>query len=378
MEALATEKKDKVRELPLVRRISSEFNGIDVKQFSSDKILKHLDRVNAWIKGENPPPITVEIDMTNVCNHRCPECVVSYWQRRDNSSLSKEFAQSIIDQLSDAGARGLIFTGGGEPLCNPHTPDMVERARQRGLDVGFITNGELFDKYSATKILLNCVWVRVSLDAASPEKFLLTHGKPEKSFRKVLNNLRMLVELKKELKSNCTVGVGYLTCKHTIDDLEEAVLLCKDLGVDYLQFRPMQIHRGGNFEYDWDDVSGEIEDLVAKYSGNGFDLLYSKHKYDMMRRKDYGRSYKKCYGHQFATVVAANGKMYLCCHLRGYEKYCIGDLTQYSFKEVWNSDHRRNVYENIDFRDCIPLCRCNTFNQVLWNITRPTVHVNFL
>ncbi len=47
---------------------------IDVRQFSSDKILKHLDRVNAWLKGENPYPITVEMDVTNICNHRCPEC----------------------------------------------------------------------------------------------------------------------------------------------------------------------------------------------------------------------------------------------------------------------------------------------------------------
>ena len=47
--------------------------GFDVRQFSSDKILKHIDRVNAWLKRENPRPITVELDMTNVCNHRCPE-----------------------------------------------------------------------------------------------------------------------------------------------------------------------------------------------------------------------------------------------------------------------------------------------------------------
>ena len=47
---------------------------MDVRQFSADKILKHLDRVNAWLQGHNQPPITVELDMTNFCNHKCPEC----------------------------------------------------------------------------------------------------------------------------------------------------------------------------------------------------------------------------------------------------------------------------------------------------------------
>lgn len=349
----------------------------NVKQFSSDKILKHLDRVSAWIKGENPPPVTVELDMTNTCNHCCPECVVNYYQLNDHSSLSREFAESIIDQLAEAGVRGLIFTGGGEPLCNPHTPDMVVRAKNRGMDVGFITNGQLFDEESAGKILENCLWVRVSLDAATPEVFLKTHGKDEKSFRKVVENLRMLIRIKKGLNSKCTVGVGYLSSSDSRGELQEATLLSKNLGVDYIQFRPMQIHRGGDFQYDWEDVMDEIK-ACLKHGEYGFEVLYSQHKYEMMKRSDYGRDYEKCYGHQFAAVVSASGRMYICCHLRGYEKYCIGDLKNNTFEEIWNSEHRREVYENIDFKDCIPLCRCNTFNQVLWNIKKPKEHGNFL
>jgi MoaA/NifB/PqqE/SkfB family radical SAM enzyme len=349
----------------------------DVKQFSSDKILKHLDRVAAWMNGDNPYPITVEIDMTNVCNHRCPECVVDYYQLSDSSNIDKELAESIIDQLGQAKVRGLIFTGGGEPLCNPHAPDMVVRAWSRGMDVGFITNGSILTENSAEKILGNAVWMRVSLDAATPEVFGKTHGQDEKEFKKVIDNIAMLVRKKKQIKSNCTIGVGYLTSGETMGDLEKAAVLCKSLGVDYIQFRPMQIHHGGDFKYDWEDVPCEIKKCL-KYSENGFDVLYSKHKYDMMHRSDYGRNYKKCYGHQFATVISATGKMYICCHLRGYEKYCIGDLTKNSFQEIWDSEQRKKAYQSINFKDCIPLCRDNTFNQVLWNLTRPSAHVNFL
>lgn len=349
----------------------------DVRQFSSDKILKHLDRINDWLKGRNPSPITVELDMTNVCNHRCPECVVNYFRVADKSSLSYAGAKSIIRQLARSKVRGLIFTGGGEPLCNPHTLSAVEWAKTYGLDVGFITNGSFLNRKAAGVLLKNCTWIRVSLDAASAETFEFTHGMNGGEFRKIVNNIEVLAGLKRRTKNRCTVGIGFLTCDLTAGDMEKAAALSRRLGVDYLQFRPMQIHRGGRFSYHWLDVQDSIKKCL-RYSGEGFRVLYSKHKYDMAHDPCFGRYYQKCYGHQFATVVAADAKMYLCCHTRGYKKYCIGDLKKDSFKKIWNSKRRKMAINKIDFRDCIPLCRDNTFNQILWNIKQDREHVNFL
>jgi hypothetical protein len=156
-----------------------------------------------------------------------------------------------------------------------------------------------------------------------------------------------------------------------------AAKLCKGLGVDYLQFRPMQMHHDGKFGYHLRDITKDINKCM-KISGNGFKVLHSKHKYDMMKDKGFGRNYKKCYGHQFATVISADAKMYLCCHMRGFDKYCIGDLKIDTFEEIWSSLQRKKVIERIDFNDCIPLCRDNTFNQILWNIKQPKEHINFL
>jgi len=348
-----------------------------VRQFSSDKILKHLDRVNEWVQGGNPAPITVELDMTNLCNHRCPECVVNYFRAADSQALSRADAKIIINQLVKNRVRGLIFTGGGEPLCNPHTLEAVELAGSKGLDLGFITNGTLITEQGARVILKNCTWVRISLDAGSPEVFKSTHGLDGKEFNRVLDKIALLVKVKNKIKSNCTIGVGFLTCDSTVRDMEKAAILCKKLGVDYLQFRPMQIHRGGKFDYHWTDAEDKIQQCLS-YSDNKFQVLFSRHKYEMAKDKNYGRYYKKCYGQQFATVISASAKMYICCHLRGYEKYCIGDLKKDSFKKIWDSPKRKTIIEKINFRDCIPLCRDNTFNQILWNIKQPREHINFL
>lgn len=350
---------------------------IDVRQFSSDKILKHLDRVNAWLRKENPFPITVELDMTNICNHRCPECSGWYFQNRNGNFLPNDLAEDIIRQLAKAKVRGLIFTGGGEPLCHPYAMKAVKLARNLGLDSGFITNGTLI-KEEVCEVLLNCcTWLRVSLDAASPKTFEKVHGLNGSAFWKVVNNIKLLVKIKKCLNSQTTIGIGYLTSNCTKDEMLAATKLSKRLNVDYLQFRPMQIHEDGKFDYHRTDISRHIHKCMNE-SGNNFKVLYSKHKYDMMQDREYGRHYKKCYGHQFATVIAADAKMYLCCHMRGYEKYCLGDLKKNTFEEIWNSKRRKKVVENIDFKDCVPLCRDNTFNQILWNIKQPREHVNFL
>ncbi len=354
-----------------------DLRDFNVRQFSSDKILKHLDRVGDWLKGGNPAPITVELDMTNVCNHRCPQCVVNYFRVADNSAISKDLAKSIILQLAKNKVRGLIFTGGGEPLCNPHTLSSVELAKSKGLDLGFITNAALLNPDSVRALLKNCTWIRVSLDAGSPEVFKATHGLGEKEFERVVDNIGLLVKTKKKLKSHCTIGVGFLTCDDSVKDMLKATVLAKKLGVDYLQFRPMQIHNGGRFEYHWTEVEGKIKECLG-YAQGSYRVLYSKHKYEMAKDAQYGRYYHKCYGQQFATVIAATAKMYICCHTRGYEKYCIGDLHKKTFKEIWDSRKRKEVVKRIDFRDCIPLCRDNTFNQILWNIKQPREHVNFL
>jgi radical SAM protein with 4Fe4S-binding SPASM domain len=352
-------------------------NNADVRQFRSDKILKHLDVVSDWIKGGNPSPITVEIDMTNVCNHSCPECVVDYYQKNDSNALSFDESKRIIDQLAEAKVRGLTFTGGGEPLCNVHTVDAVVYAEKSGLDVAFITNCSLMSEEKADALVSSCVWIRVSLDAATSETFKITHGKNSTEFDKVINGTKMLVEAKKRLKAKCIIGAGYLTSDETVREMETAAVLCKNIGVDYLQYRPMQIHHGGEFSYHWTEVNSLIEKCL-QHSNNSFKILFSKHKYEMMQNKDYGRNYGKCYGHQFATVISASGDMYVCCHLRGYQKYKLGNIKEQSFMEIWNSEQRRKAYENINFKDCIPLCRCNTFNQILWELKKPADHVNFL
>lgn len=353
---------------------------IDIKQFSSDKILAHIDRIEEWLRTGISRPITFELDMTNICNHRCPWCF-GFYDRDNKDSLSLQEAKDIILQIKEFGGRGLTFTGGGEPLCNPYTIKAVEYAKNIGLDMGFITNGMLIDDEISEILLKNCTWIRISLDAATSAMFRLTHGMDGKAFDKVVDNIRLLVKEKKRLNSKSTIGVGYLTSPETKEEIYKFALLYRALKVDYAQFRPLlPCFSNNRVDYSKETQKGIIEEIerTLKLSNDGYQVLYSKHKYDCMANGEVIRPYKKCYGHHFAIVIVADKKMYICCHFRGVKKYCIGDLSKNTLKEIWHSEQRKKVYENIDLNEYIPLCRCNTFNVILWNIKQEKVHPNFI
>ena len=353
--------------------------GGGMNQFSSAKILKHLDRVNEWRATGFSRPITYELDMTNVCNSKCPFCFGFYNQADDRSLLNIEEAKDIIRQIRNFGGKGITFTGGGEPLCNPATIEAVRYAKTIGLDVGFITNGILLEEKAARILVDSCVWIRVSLDAGTKKVYGITHGLNSNTFTRVVRNISLLVNKKKDRRSNVTIGTGFITYPEIIYDMPAFVRLSRKLGVDYAQFRPLlKSFKQKELNKKPDKTVIKIIEQCSKMSSPGFKVLCSVHKYGIMGNGEVKRAYGQCYGHNFATVVSANKKMYLCCHVRGIEKYCLGDLSKNTLSDIWRSARRKKAYMGINLNDCPLLCRCDGFNSVLWNILHGGEHINFL
>lgn len=321
-----------------------------------------------WLDTGRSRPVTVELDMTNVCNQKCPHCF-GFYPERDQARMCLAEAKATLDQLKEAGARGVTFTGGGDPLVNADTPAAVLHARSLGLDVGFITNAQKLPPETAEILVRSCVWIRVSIDAATPEVFRLTHGMAAPEFDKVLDNVRMLVRLKSEAGSKVTIGTGFITSPKTKADVYAFARLARDLGADYAQYRPM-LRRHGEPEQDYSDA-GMLDEMLrarADFETPSYRVLCSEHKYRLIASGELERPYKKCYGQEFAAVVGADRKMYVCCHMRGVPKYEIGDLNRNTVAEVWDSEKRKTIADGVDFKDCPPLCRCDSFNQILWEL----------
>lgn len=335
--------------------------------FSGYKILAHQAEICNWILGKSKSLIVFEIDLTNCCNNKCPKC--TGMRRNSDAFLSIEETESYIRQAVNLGAKGVIFTGGGDPLLCKYLKEAILFSRNNGLDIVVMTNGLALTQKIAKVILKNCIGLRISLDAGNPGMYKKTHGMEEKYFFKTLSSLKMLQKLREEKKYFCEVGVGYLTGVETVDyyEMEDFVKVGISCGLDYVQFRP--------FHYDFTPINKHLEKLRGAY-GNMISIMASEHKYDYFC--DIKRGYLSCYGANFETVIGADANMYICCHHRGNKKYSLGNLRTESMEEIWNK--RKKIIDKINFNDCVPLCRCDEINRVLHEIKKESKnrHRNFL
>jgi len=377
--------------------------------FSAPKIVHHPDRLLPYLgqfrrceskagrtELEGSVPITMEIDLTNVCSHRCPLCV---GHRTPNSDQEQLFtvagdgeqipaarAADYIGQMAAAGVRGLIFTGGGEPTVHRSLESLVTLARSLGMDVGLITHGGLLHRRDVATLVTECTWIRVSVDAATVEEYATVHGCGRAEWDRVWRNIALLAATARKVEATgrqpATIGVGYLAGPHNMDRLPFFAQLCRDHGVDYAQVRPF--HR-----YIDVDVTDQILDAQRRFGTDRFQVVGSLQKYSRIRSgRIVSRSYSYCHITQFASVICANERMYVCCHHRNLDAFCIGDLRKQSFLEIVKSAHRARVNNSIKVAACQPLCRGDHVNrcveEALSNPATPVrpanapQHVNFL
>jgi len=325
-----------------------------------DKVFRHMDRLIDIVEDRITYPVTWELDPTNRCNHYC---VGGYAKgaggRTNNDHLTLKQAKYYVDQVVELNAKAINLTGGGDPMFNKITPKLIEYIRNKGLDVGMITNGSLFNDKSIKTVVDNCSWVRVSLDAGTPKTHAFIRKVPEKQFGQILSNIRNL----SEQKTTCKVGTALLTSPETMGDIVEFTRVSKECGVDYVQIRP--------FHEDF-TIPLRINECLAMQDEN-FKVLYSENKY----HAGYKKQYTRCEAQALSGVINVH-KLYLCCHFRGVDKYELGDLREQSLKEIWHSQHRQDIINNLDFKDCIPHCRLDLVNRTIDDLKTPVPDENFI
>jgi len=335
-----------------------------VNPFKSSKILCHPDRMSNFVKGERVMPVLYEFDLTNRCNHRCIDCIGWATGEMDRVEISTYLALNIIREISFAGGKAVTFTGGGEPTLHPDFVRILESAKKYHLDIGLMTNGSKINKNLASFLAETCSWVRISLDAWDDESFSVTHR--VSGFDKICEGIKIL----SSFRERCTVGVGFLTNAYTSNGMFKATKLVKELGADYIQFRP--------YHNDPTSVLNTIIYCRNYCEDKNFKVLCNEDKYKQMHEGVDDRGYDKCYANTFVGIITADANMYPCCHLRGIKKYIYGSLNKNGILEILNSENRDKVDATLDFTYCPRLCKLDHYNKILVGIANPPDHVNFL
>ena len=99
--------------------------------------------------SDRNPPHYVLWEITRACNLRCKHCLTSSGTAASDE-LTTQQALKVCDSLGDMGV-GAVAIMGGEPLLRPDWEQFAARLTQRGVAVGLVTNGVLFDESTAQR-----------------------------------------------------------------------------------------------------------------------------------------------------------------------------------------------------------------------------------
>ena len=333
---------------------------MELKSFDfSKKIAFHPEHFFNLKDGKRPFPITIEVDLTNHCNHRCSFCVWGEHISTDKSTLDTEVIKKAINDMGNLGAKAITFTGGGESMIHKNFYEILEYTKKNNFDIGLITNGSVIVEKKCTFLLNKCEWIRFSISGGDKESYLAVQGKDH--FDLVTKNIKMICDYKIKNNIKTKVGLRMLITKKNLYTLVKLVSLFKDTGgIDYIQIAPDHMSTDEGKFWNSETVQSEInaskkilKSTKIALITSGFEILSTpKDKYQNLINIP-----KKCYAHFYQISIMADGNVAFCKNARFNPDYKIGNINENSIKEIWNSQKSKDIEKWIKPNNCGLTCK---------------------
>ncbi len=210
-------------------------------------------------------PVQLMLDPANNCHLSCPGCVHTANPERSGQYdwpgglLSPSVYGEFLRRLGPFGF-GAVFYNYGEPLLNKQTPAMIRSAKNYLLHTCISTNFSLpIDAEALIDCGLNFIFL--SIDGATQEGY--SRFRRGGDLALILANIRKLLAAREKRGSKVPYVLWrFLTFEHNLAEVDEAIRIATDLGVD-------QISISTPFAVDWDDPSVR----VARSEREGIYLL---------------------------------------------------------------------------------------------------------
>lgn len=354
------------------------------------KVMYHPDRLAKWVGGVNNweitkkiYPIYVEISTSGSCNHRCKFCALDYLGYSSGLADFKNIKKAIND-MARGGVKSIQFGGEGEPLLHPQIKEIVKHTRANGIDISFTTNGAFLREDFLEECLPLITWIKVSLDAGTPETHMKIHRPKVQDFEIIMNNLRRAVEIRMATKSQCALGAQLLLLPDNFGEAIDLAKLIKKIGLDYLVVKPYSQH-GKSITKEYRGVDYKkyfyLADELEKLNDKNFKVVFRKNTMEKLEDKE--RGYKFCHATPLLwAYLMANGDVYSCSSFLGEKEFCLGNYNKNSFKEIWEGAKRKRHWNlmrtKFDINKCRENCRMDEVNKYLERLSNPPDHVNFI
>jgi radical SAM protein with 4Fe4S-binding SPASM domain len=347
------------------------------------KLLRHSDKIREMLAGTTVFPISIELDLSNKCNHNCSWCNYNGFRQENWKSFDDARILSLLSELAEVGVKSITFTGGGEPLVHHRAADIFRHCAALGMQFGVVTNGRRMEGEAAEVIAKHATFVRVSLDAGTTQTHQLLHATPMPEYTLILKNIAQVVALAKDRTPPLTVGASFCVFDVNLGEISRAAERLKAIGASYLEVRPVFATewRGGGFS---NPLTGEhiaqaqtnLQAAKDTYDGDGFRVIGMVQRFDQVSETT--KPFSKCRIGPLTTVINADGFIYHCCQTRGLPAFRAGSVLDTPFKEVWWNAQHRAMVDAIDVEKCPP-CRYSGYLEIIEQaFLADGMHANFI
>jgi len=146
----------------------------------------------------------------------------------------------VIDDLA-TGLWLVQFWNQGEPFLHPDFLEMVAYAKSKGVMAMTSTNGHFLNENAGGLVDSGLDEIIVSLDGTDQETY--ASHRVGGNFETVVSGIRTLVAMKEERKSRRPlVNLQCLVLKQNEDQISEILELGRDLGVDVVTLKSVQVY----------------------------------------------------------------------------------------------------------------------------------------
>jgi radical SAM protein with 4Fe4S-binding SPASM domain len=281
-------------------------------------------------------PVFLNIELTNCCNLRCPECATgSGLLKRPAGFMDIALFEKITDELRPY-LMNLNLYFQGESMMHPDFFSILELSK--GIPVTLSTNGHYLVNQPGRLISSGLRKLIVSVDGSDQNTYSAYRkgGNIETVFR----GLEKIKEARKRTDSKMKVEIQMLVNSYNEHQIEEIRRIARLYNATFIT-KSMQVLSHRRIGY-WMPSS---ESLKRYRLVNGEYHIKSKLP-------------DRCARQWFNPVVTWEGKVVPCCFDKDAE-YIMGDLTISTFREIWNGPEYRKFRREISANRCgIEMC-CN-------------------
>jgi wyosine [tRNA(Phe)-imidazoG37] synthetase (radical SAM superfamily) len=167
------------------------------------------------VRTLTPPfPRQIQIETSNLCNHRCSFCAITQMERR-RAVMDKELFRRVAAEAYALGAREIGLFAGAEPLTCKDLEEHVAYCRELGYEYQYIsTNGSIGtpERYQRL-VAAGLSSIKFSINAGTRESYRRVHGADD--FEKVLANVEQLSAYRRAQGVSFYLGVSFVAMPDT-------------------------------------------------------------------------------------------------------------------------------------------------------------------